>query len=91
MIGVKDVLAVLDKVSIWKVLQGLPDRVAELERRVAELEAKPKAKGNRCPSCGEFTFRIVKSEKDKIFGNLGGTNNTFECSECGHSEEKIST
>jgi hypothetical protein len=30
----------LDRVEIWKQLQGTPQRISELEKRVAELEGK---------------------------------------------------
>jgi hypothetical protein len=36
----EDMLKALDRVEIWKQLQGTPQRISELEKRVAELEGK---------------------------------------------------
>jgi hypothetical protein len=36
----EDMLKPLDRVEIWKQLQGTLQRISELEKRVAELEGK---------------------------------------------------
>jgi hypothetical protein len=36
----EDMLKALDRVEIWKQLQGTPQRISELEKGVAELEGK---------------------------------------------------
>lgn len=91
MSSIQGLLALLDKIPIWKQIKELPGRIEALERRVTDLEAKPKTKGNRCPSCGEFSFIIIDSKPDNKFGDLGATRNTYECSECKHRQEKIDT
>jgi hypothetical protein len=54
MIGVSDVLAVLDRIPAWKALIALPKRVADLESRLAAIEGKGAARvgprADECPS-----------------------------------------
>jgi hypothetical protein len=56
-------LALLDKIPIWKQLKELPQRVESLEKRIAELENKPISTGDVCPKCKNKTFELISTRK----------------------------
>lgn len=88
-----DILAILDKIPIWKRVQETPDRVDALEKRIAELEAKlQKAPGLACPACGELSFRVTASGPTKGgFGRLGARDITKTCQSCGFTDTEMVT
>ncbi len=52
MLSVKDALTIFDKIPIWKILKGLPDRVSSLEKKVEALEQRPDLETPpTCPYC----------------------------------------
>jgi hypothetical protein len=58
----QSILDLLNKWPEWKRVTEAPDRVDELERRMAALEEKlKKAPGERCPKCGELSLRASGS------------------------------
>ena len=59
---------------------------ATLKRRIRELEGLD---GEKCPSCRKMGWRLVDSQPDRTFGELGGIRRTYKCSECGLSESKL--
>jgi hypothetical protein len=83
-----DILAILDKVPIWKRVQAAPDRVDALERRVVELEARlARAPGLVCPACGAYEYRVLKSVRSiGPFGDLGAKDVTRRCGACNFEE-----
>ena len=86
-----DIMKALDRIPVWKKLQGVPDQVADLERRVAELEAelnKPLSEKS-CPSCGKQTFFVVGSDPDRTFKSVGGLQRHYQCRECGYQEDHL--
>jgi hypothetical protein len=86
-----DILAILDKVPIWKRVQAAPDQIDALEKRVAALEAKlMRAPGLACPSCGALEYRVTNSATSKgPFGRLGAKDVTRQCGECSFSETEL--
>jgi hypothetical protein len=61
-----DILAILDRIPVWKRLRGLDGRMERLEERVATLEAAlraaanaPRPPTNPCSRCGKET-RILR-------------------------------
>ena len=44
-----------------------------------------------CPSCRKPGWHVEKSERDSLFGEVGGIRRTYKCSFCGFSEEKLVT
>jgi predicted RNA-binding Zn-ribbon protein involved in translation (DUF1610 family) len=86
-------LAALDRWSEWKRMREAPGRIDELEKRLAALETSPKkAPGRPCPACGEPAMRRISIAPDPgPFGDLGTKIETWRCSECGDTEEKMVT
>lgn len=90
-VSVSDLLKVLDQIPIWKAIVGLPKRLAELERRVNDLEDKlgqatttpqiPEAR--LCPLCGA-TMSIIKETAHPTFDFAGLKIHHMECPECGN-------
>ncbi len=72
-------------------MKKLPARVAELEKRIAELErqaVKPAPQFPVCPSCGKPAFRVAESKPHPIMGEVGAKLRVYTCSECGFTEER---
>jgi hypothetical protein len=88
-----DILAILDKVPVWKRVQAAPDRIDALEKRIAELEARlTRAPGQACPSCGALEFRVTTSVPSKgPFGRLGAKDVTRGCGACSFTETDLVT
>lgn len=93
MISLKDVLALLDRWPAWKRITGTPDRMDELERRVARLEdvlkIPAKKPGASCPYCGETTMRKISEAPQKGgLGHLGVMEEVWQCGSCDKQERK---
>jgi multidrug resistance efflux pump len=87
-----DILAILDKIPIWKKVQEAPARIDALEKRIAELEAKlARAPGEACPKCGELEFRTVKTAAHPQLGVAGAVNRFLKCGACAHTETRLET
>lgn len=86
-----EILALLDKWPLWKRLKEAPDRLDELEQRLAALEVAPrKAPGKPCKACGEPAMRLTSSEPDPIMGDLGAKRETWTCGACAFAEDIVS-
>lgn len=90
MISVSDILKLLNEIPIWKAISALPKRVAELERKVAALEAasqtKPQDKtpsARICPLCAA-TMKVVSERAHPTFAFAGLKQHELECPECGN-------
>ena len=42
-----------------------------------------------CPRCQKRTYRLERSERDRIFGEVGGLNRTYLCDSCGFTEQAL--
>lgn len=96
MIGVSDILKILDQVPLWKTLKALPQRIETLETRVAELEkAKSgpvKEPGEPCPSCGAHALRRTSTKRSEPpHGDLGFRDEVWTCTACGALDERVMT
>ncbi len=91
-VSVSDLLKILDQIPIWKAVAGLPKRLAELERRINDLEsqlgqatAKARVPDARlCPICGA-TMRITQETGHPTFSFAGLKVHHMECPECGNA------
>ncbi len=91
-ISVSDILKILDQIPIWKAVANLPRRVAELETKVAALEAiagraPPALTGRECAICGT-PMRVTSETPDPTFGALGVKTHHMECAECGATTDR---
>jgi DNA-directed RNA polymerase subunit RPC12/RpoP len=46
-------------------------------------------KGERCPKCNKFTWLLIDSSPHPTFGELGGIQRTYKCSNCSFSEKHL--
>lgn len=89
----EDIFKALDRWEGWKAIKATPAKVAELEKRVAALEAainaRPALEG--CPICGSGTMKVISSRPDPTFGALGTLQRVLKCTNtaCGHSETRM--
>jgi hypothetical protein len=84
----EDMLKALDRVEIWKQLQGTLQRISELEKRVAELEGKIGGKwpADVCKYCGARAVR-----RHSKLGPLqrGKMRERWKCGECNRMETRL--
>ncbi len=69
-------------------MAAMMEEKIELEKRIKELES---VEGEPCPKCGKNGWQLEHSEKDQVFGVVGGVRKTYLCSYCGFSEEELVT
>ncbi|WP_063657120.1 hypothetical protein [Candidatus Arsenophonus triatominarum] len=76
----------LEKIPLWKKLKSVPSEVEDLKRRVIELEKIINSKpGDKCPKCGDMTYRLDRTEPDPTFSDVGVNRNFYKCSSCGYA------
>jgi len=93
--SVSDLIKLLDEVPIWRAVAGLPKRLAELERKVTELEAAIKAKsatpvipeGRICPICGS-EMKVTSETAHPTFHFAGVKVHHMECTSCGNQTQR---
>ena len=82
-----DILALLDKIPIWKRVQETPARADALEKRIEALEARlERVPGLSCDKCGEPAMRLTT--QGRVMGGHTNhwSNDTWTCEKCGHTE-----
>jgi hypothetical protein len=83
----EDMLKALDRVEIWKQLQGTLQRISELEKRVAELEGKI---GGKWPA---DVASIVEREQYGCIASSapkgGKMREHWKCGECNRIETRL--
>lgn len=82
---VSDLLAALDRIPIWKRLQGVPEEVDSLKRRLADLEEKlgDKWPPDVCKFCGERATRLSDAYPPD---DKGIVRQAWRCEKCGQYE-----
>jgi hypothetical protein len=85
---IEDVFSALDRIPIWKRLQGIPVEVDGLKARIAALEEQLGGKwpADVCKYCGERAVRM-HSKHGPIIG--GKMNESWKCEECGKFDKRL--
>jgi len=84
-----DITKTLELIPAWKRMQALPQKIEQLEMRIAELEQRLEGGGDQCPKCKAMTFMMVASEPDLRWGRFGTQCDYMQCSACGHEESRL--
>jgi len=84
-----NILALLERIPVWKKLIDLPKRVDDIDRKIVDIENKLSSSSEiKCPACGEYKYFVVSSIKDKNMGDMGTVTRKYKCKACGFSEDK---
>ncbi|MBS7810516.1 hypothetical protein [Roseococcus pinisoli] len=82
MLGLSDILAVLDRWPTWKALKEAPARIEALEKRLSALEASPTNPETVCPVDGT-QMKWEGEVPSRHFGVFGQMDETWRCPACG--------
>lgn len=77
------------KLQLADLKIGMADLMEENDSLKRQLEAINKADGDPCPKCGKRSYRVESSEKDRVYGIMGGIRRTYRCSDCDFTEERL--
>ncbi len=85
MLSVSDILKLLEQIPAWKTVKALPGRVEAVERRLNELEGKPKRADHlhTCETCGK-PARVTEIQDHPTLGTFGVKIRRVTC-EDGHA------
>lgn len=88
-----DLLKALKNLVEWQRVVAAAEKVPELERRLAALEARQPASPAfaTCPSCGTGRWHKKSSAPDPVMGDLGAIAVTWGCNNCAYTETKTET
>lgn len=86
MLGLRDIIALLEQWPRWKDLTALPARVQALEARLAAMEATRQPSPTDCPR-GHGAMEFVGEVADPIFGAVGVKRRRWRCPTCGFETE----
>jgi hypothetical protein len=85
-----EIVEILKRWDVWRRVEAAPDRIDELEKRVADLETRlQRAPGEACPSCGALDYRVERAERDTQFGEMGGRRHFLKCGSCGFTDQRL--
>lgn len=86
----KDINDLLDRIPIWKRLQGLAGRMDALETRIAELEARlAVAPGETCQFCGRPSVWMIEAGAIQDEGPNAWRRERWQCASCYQFDERI--
>jgi len=72
--------------ELAEVQLKLDDLMNENAALKGQLQTQSNPKGERCPRCFEFGWRVTAS---RAHGQLGGMVQTYSCAKCGLKEEAV--
>lgn len=78
-------------IELAEAKMKVADLVSENADLKKKLSEKDTAAGDACPKCKKYTYVVIKSVPDNQFGDLGALRRTYQCPECGFTEEKLET
>lgn len=82
MLSFSDLIAILDKIPIWKTIKVLPEKFQDLEKRVEALEAKKQTRLT-CLQCGSSNYKIEDTRTSRGDGKLMHTV-SYTCQSCNY-------
>ncbi len=87
-----EITELLRRWDVWKRVEAAPQRIDELERRVAALEARARSlpavpAAKICPLC-DGEMKVTKETPHGIFGEMGMKVHFMECTKCGNKVER---
>ncbi len=85
MLTINELIKLLEKAPLWKRHAPLPDKVAELECRVAALETHlaDRTSGAYCEHCGSGNVKRIGAVPDPAFGDVFGDKlPKYRCENC---------
>jgi hypothetical protein len=92
MLGLKDLLPVLDLWPLWKKIKAAPEHLETLEKRVTELEKRlSRCPGEACPRCGELSYRTVSNQPHPMMADVGVIQRKMKCEKCAYTENRTVT
>jgi len=79
-VGLNDLIALLDRWQTWRETREAAARVPDLEARIADLEAKLNGEWppDVCRACGKRALRFYQSR----LAETGGVAEQWYCQEC---------
>lgn len=86
----KDINDLLDRIPIWKRLQGLAGRMDALEAKIAEKESRlAVAPGETCQHCGTPGLRLVQAGAMQEPGPNAWREELWQCTRCFQTDHRI--
>ncbi len=88
MLKLSDLLAVLDRWDLWQRVSASPDRLDDVEQRLADLEEKLGGKWppDVCRFCGEREVRLNHVAGP---GDHGTMREEWVCGACGEADKRL--
>jgi uncharacterized protein with PIN domain len=86
-----EITELLRRWDVWKRVETAPQRIDDLEKRVAALEARATKStaplAHQCPICGG-ELKITSEREHSEFGFAGLKVHTMTCTKCGKTVER---
>ncbi len=90
MLGLGDIVKLLERWDVWRRIEAAPGRIDALEERVAALEAELKRRPavEACTKCGHEPFKVTDVQPHPSLGDVGVQERVHACDACGHTETR---
>lgn len=85
---VDNVLEILKRWPKWKQITETPERLDDLEKRIATIENQISGAGDVCPFCSKPAGELIEIKPHKLFGDAGIKVKYYKCGSCGENYDK---
>lgn len=88
-----EITELLRRWDVWKRVEAAPQRIDELEKRVAVLEARATHKSpaipsaRQCPMC-DGEMKVIREREHEHFGFAGVKVHSLKCIKCGNEAQR---